>query len=249
MEKLYFVLAGLCLVCLPSCGGGDETPATPIELCKSYFRSSCERAFACALAEDIGYSSESECREQLANQFCPRVRDAAVRGTLIIDEVAAKRCTKNLDSARCAEASGVFQSTDCQEWLIGQQAKSEPCEIGDECGEDSARCFTRTSGEGVCSGVLRGESYELDCSRPTVENCPGLVCIELNDNLQNKTGICSALCDEDADCGEGGRCIDFEGDVGKRCLSKCASDEECSNGFICLNETGMTSGACLVRTP
>jgi len=129
------------------------------------------------------------------------------------------------------------------------QAKNEPCDIGDECGEEGARCMVATSGGQICTGALAGDSYEVECSAVTIDNCPGLSCITLNDNYQNKTGICTALCETDDHCGKNGVCLDFERDIGKHCLSSCVSTTDCSGGFVCLPAKQDGTKVCLVETP
>ena len=43
-------------------------------------------------------------------------------------------------------------------------------------------------------------------------------------------------CEEDSDCGEGARCIDFGEELGGRCFTECSGDDEneqCGEGFSC----------------
>lgn len=86
-------------------------------------------------------------------------------------------------------------------------------------------CGARPQPNGAaCSGKLGSEG-----------TCSGGVCLELNQNQQGLSGLCSERCDDDGACREGGGCASIDG-LGSFCLATCQQDRDCRDGFVCISE-------------
>jgi hypothetical protein len=85
--------------------------------------------------------------------------------------------------------------------------------------------------------------YERTCRAAT--ECPGRKCVELSSNAQGLSGVCSARCTEDADCGSGAACFLF-GEAGPSCLALCDGAQACGGGLTCTAIGTDGARACFV---
>jgi hypothetical protein len=112
------------------------------------------------------------------------------------------------------------------------------CMDGFTCVEQPAvggACFVHPSGKptgGSCSGSPLISGSE----------CQGAICIQLNANAQNETGICSQLCDT-TPCPSGQTCIAVAGQMA--CFEVCHVSSDCIDGFACV-PSGTGQNICLV---
>lgn len=120
-------------------------------------------------------------------------------------------------------------------------AKGEACVDNAGCADPAAVCRKGN----LCTGPIDALAFQLECVREAPEACPGLVCIGLVDNLQDKTGICSLPCSDDAECGVNAACVALTA-AQSYCLHTCATDPDCQNGFACVDDPGGRGKACLV---
>jgi len=120
-------------------------------------------------------------------------------------------------------------------------AKGEACVERDDCAEPSAVCRKGN----LCTGPIDSLAYQIECTRDAPESCPGLVCIGLVANLENKTGICSLPCADDAECGDNAACVALSGSQ-SYCLHTCLTEADCENGFTCVDDPDGRGKACLV---
>lgn len=97
----------------------------------------------------------------------------------------------------------------------------------------------------VASAADPGPSpaFERSCRVPT--ECPGRKCIELGVNAQGLSGVCSARCADDADCGDGSACFQFD-EAGPSCLSLCDERRACAGGLVCARVGSDGERACFV---
>ena len=111
-----------------------------------------------------------------------------------------------------------------------------------DCVADSNATDSNTESTSKPS-ALRPSDFQIECSGAEAHICPGGRCLTLLDNPQGKSGICSARCNSDADCGNPGSiCIEL--DVGGSCLALCDS-ETCINGYHCISDGSL--GVCFVH--
>lgn len=106
------------------------------------------------------------------------------------------------------------------------------CSKDGDCTAKLAQCVSDGSSQ-VCTGPLDDHPFDRECEGATeaaAATCPGLVCVSLKPNVQQKKGICSSFCFDDTDC-PGGRCILAVGY--SLCFHACATNADCANGFLC----------------
>jgi hypothetical protein len=110
------------------------------------------------------------------------------------------------------------------------------CTQDSDCKEAKAKCISsQNSTAKACTHALDApDIFERECSADTVDACPGLTCLPLTANAQNKTGICTLACKQDADC-PNASCVDFG--TQKLCLGNCTTDTDCKNGYICVEDS------------
>ncbi len=63
-------------------------------------------------------------------------------------------------------------------------------------------------------------------------------------------GYCTAPCSSDAQCGEGGACLDDLGDLDladSQCYGRCATTDDCREGYVCSADISLTGGGTMVN--
>lgn len=131
---------------------------------------------------------------------------------------------------------------------LGERAKLPKgalCDASADCAELEARCLVEEAVP-VCTGSLARGAFETACAGATSDAalaCPGLVCISLKPNAQQKAGQCSAPCATDADCGSSGVCVAVLD--GRYCFGACTLGEGCDGGYVCVTGPG-GRGVCSV---
>lgn len=96
------------------------------------------------------------------------------------------------------------------------------------------------TGAGLCGAVNGKKPVGAQCAGATMEaaaTCDGQVCIGLNANKQNRTGVCSKVCAASGDCGVKGVCLDDPlGDGTNYCARSCVTQADCCDGFVCSDQ-------------
>ncbi len=269
----FVVLAAIGVVSAGACedaGGSNETSApspTPAEaFCRAHFSAACERLFRCdpdAAALIPQAATAAACAQAHHERVCDRLSADIAAGAVRVDLTGADACNDDLATASCGTAAEEVRRfleagklDACPDVLGGDRAKGASCTAAWHCREPSSNCVAVASGAGECTGALSGDAFEIACSATSAGAgaCPGLVCLGLNANQQGKSGLCTARCQSQADCGDGGVCVALTD--GNICFSMCTSDADCGGGFVCVDEVYQPGPqiegdgrACLVTLP
>lgn len=237
-------------------GGGDEgAGGAATEECKKLNAAFCDRMYQCftadqlgGLEQELGFTDAATCADAVSDGECPEVAAAARKGTTTVHPEHTASCISDVGAAACPDTLAEFLTLVdridvCDQIFLGTLDRGEPCTSSTECVADNATCIDDTA----CSGPLRADSYEQECSEATVDQCEGLYCITLRPNLQNAAGLCSLQCSGPWDCGEGATCYRLTDEI-QACLSDCTSNADCGGGFVC-TQISEDSKACFVEVP
>jgi len=127
--------------------------------------------------------------------------------------------------------------------LVHAVVAGTKCTESSECTEAKAVCTTTDSGK-FCTGALDApDVFQRECK--SANDCPGLACLTLKPNKQQKAGLCTLACTGDGDCPNG---ICASSPFGKYCVSKCQQATDCDNGFVCLPPAGDLPAFCGVES-
>lgn len=242
----------LCVIC--SCGGGSEssgpagngtvTSRTSL-LAECTGPAQCE-GLVCLTLKQNPQNKAGICTAPCADDSaCAGGKCVDIPATLGsgISRVCFASCATDAD---CGNGFVCVESGQGPVCFVRSADGPTPCTTDADCTEPKAQCFSSSTGIKGCSRALDApDVFERECSEETIGDCPGFLCLTLNPNAQNKSGICSLDCADDTDC-PGGACVAF----GDRniCLASCTDDEDCANGFVCVPEgPGSTRQVCLVE--
>lgn len=77
------------------------------------------------------------------------------------------------------------------------------------------------------------------------QDCQSLVCLRFTPNLEDASGICSALCPSGSECGSGGGvCLPVAVVDAGACFPVCADSSECGGGLPCVWNSTQDAGIC-----
>ncbi|MDY0060919.1 MAG: hypothetical protein RBU45_13985 [Myxococcota bacterium] len=241
-------------------GAEGEGSATDAEqACRTMNQSFCEKLYGCfepgelaELEQALGFTDAASCAAAASEKDCPALGAAVTAGRVTYDAARLAACGAAFTASQCGETLVDFltiveELEACEAVFVGQQDKLESCSLSEECREENASCIG-TGSQGVCTGALRGDAYEQECTADTANECAGLICLTLKENQQSKSGICSARCSSGSQCGEGGRCVRLGEDM-VICLSSCEQEGDCASGFACVPILADGTKACFVTLP
>ena len=226
--------------------GADATPAetTVRAWCSGSTSRMCDWMYRCfdaadlASAEEAFRMTEASCAGQFDAQCQQRTMRSVSEGRQTFDGANASACLAALDDAPCdslANMAAALNPPACFDVTTGLVDQGGACTHGSDCSADDARCV-----EGVCTGALGAAAYLDVCS--TADGCAGLFCAPVPANAAGVTGVCSATCAAESQCGPGGNCV--RAGEQQFCLANCDTDEDCGGTLTC--QTLGTSRLCYV---
>jgi hypothetical protein len=236
-------------VLLIACGSSDDdTTAT------NALYGECSTPNACATGLCLTLKQNLQNKPGVCTQSCTGDPDCA--GGRCVDlppgigggnitKVCLAACAADSDCKNGFVCTTSAQGNVC---LVRNADSPTTCTQDSDCKEAKAQCISsQSSAAKACSKALDApDVFERECTLDTAESCPGLTCLTLKANAQNKSGICTMGCANDEDC-PGGACIDFG--VQKLCMGTCKTDPDCANGYVCVDDPDTTDKKfCFVKT-
>lgn len=108
---------------------------------------------------------------------------------------------------------------------------------------------TATSDRAAGESLDMPDAFTKECTLATADACPGRFCVSLKENLDNRTGLCTARCSADADC-PSGACLAVKNEEidANICFRTCESNADCPNGLTCIEDADSKRKICFVRT-
>jgi hypothetical protein len=238
----------LPLAFLLGCGEDSPSTSTPQEYCNVSSQEHCDYLYRCLSQEDLksvgsayGFTDKDSCVSayvSICEDGVVAPVDAQRRN---FSRENADACVDAYSERSCSLSLDVEMPEICKEVVSeGIVAWKGRCVGDSDCAAENSRCYKNR-----CTDSLTSSAFEKDCSEPTEDQCVGLLCILLKGNLQNKTGICSAACSTDLDCGAGASCYEMDLLASGSCLSDCETDIDCDDEFKCVSMND-SQNACFV---
>ena len=98
---------------------------------------------------------------------------------------------------------------------------------------------------GACTATTDSGSHKLGSVCSSGNDCSSNNCLEYNEPTdQNITGLCTAPCGSDADCGSGGACARTDSSSNMYCAQTCTSSSQCAAGVPCSYDAAIGTGIC-----
>lgn len=104
-----------------------------------------------------------------------------------------------------------------------------------------------SSGGGGGRRVAKVTGSSCDGTPQGAQACPGEVCLSLTENVQNKVGICSQICDDTDPCDDNELCVGPGPDGNNYCFHSCTANNSCTDGFVC-TPLDAADSICFVET-
>ena len=255
----------------PDAGVADQAAA----FCRAQAQAKCAWAFACeslsagdrAGVLGLGGADEAACTENAAATCIADTADRAARGTLNLQLDKQDDCLSGLRVAPCQDTDPVdwvrawreFTHERCARVLAGNVDVGGACETQRDCVVTSNLCVNGACAAGEKRDITRdceaSGQFEGQVNRDAA--CPGEACVQVGRNGNDKTGMCTVDCGDDAgDCPDGTACVQAVpqgGPASFYCTQPCEeSGAPCPNGFECvrINASGLdTSRHCWVTAP
>lgn len=233
---------------------GGASTMTSTEACKARFTAVCDRLYGCFTSDQLkdleqagSFTDATSCAKSFSDDTCPDIKTAVDKATVTFNPSNVASCKSQTTATACGADLLEFiensrKLASCANVFNGKVKKLGDCSISTECKGKDAQC----AGNKKCTAALSGDSFEKECSEKTVETCDGLVCLTLKPNKQNMTGICTARCSGDWDCGAGGKCVAMP-DKSQLCVSVCQSAADCGGGFLCQTFFDDGTKACFIE--
>lgn len=239
--------------------GITDTTLEPLSTQQWCIRSNtawCDWMYRCLTPEELATAeaslgvNEESCASALTADCQQRTMVSVAEGRQSFDGAAAAVCIAALADEPCGTwtqlvAGDVLNPPECHGITHGSVAPGDECANTLDCEAEDAWCWKEEQdGVGYCTDTLGGDAFQWECEVQDAPDCPGRVCNELPENASDWTGVCTANCRADRNCGPGAGCFSGEDDA-RVCLGLCAGPDDCAEGLECMDVGGRS--ACFVR--
>ncbi len=225
----------------------DTGPATVTgtQWCRQSAGIWCDWMYACFDDNDIS-TAEQGFRFEV-EQRCLSTLDADCQARTLVSVTEARQSFNPEEAAACLDAlleepcgtfaemvaGDVFNPPACFDVSSGLVGRGEECTNSPDCTADDSICWYTDDPPGYCTGELGRDAFVDECDPQAETNdCAGVLCLGLPENGADLTGICSAFCRTDRNCGPDAGCFQLE--EAQLCLGLCETDDDCGGDLVCL---------------
>ena len=237
----------------------EEVPPTDsvtgAQWCRQSAEVWCDWMYACFDDEDLRraesgfrFEIEDRCLSTLDADCQARTLLSVSDGRQDFSGENAYDCLEALAAEPCDDfdamvAGTAFYPDECRDVSAGLVERGGECTNSPDCAAEDSLCWYQGDPPGYCTGQLGRDAFSTQCD-PTAEtnDCEGVLCLGLPENGAGWTGVCSAFCRTDRNCGPDAGCFQLE--EAQLCLGLCEDDDDCASDLVCL-PTGERS-ACTV---